>query len=140
MTKAKFILQTMDILIKIFMAFIVVFVSYFVSEKINNYAYDYFMFPLISIITIFVCGINVGRSLEKLKTEEPIGFFTKKLLSNSKKISQTDITNTEFIIRDNGRLVTNKKILKETVEGDKVHIKVFNYNDIVEEESESIDG
>ena len=78
MRKGKFLKETLDILTKIFVAFVIVFIFYFASEKINNFAFDYFIFPLVSIITIFICGINVGRSLEKLKTNEPIGFFTRR--------------------------------------------------------------
>lgn len=136
MIKGKFIRQTLDILTKIFLAFIIVFTVYYVSEKTNNFVYDYFIFPLIFILTIFMCGISVGRSLEKLKTNEAIGFFTKR---NAKemKVEKEIMEKTEFIIRDNSRVVTNKKILKEVKDGDKVHIKVFNYNDVFnEEESE----
>jgi hypothetical protein len=131
MIKGKLIRQTIDILIKIFSAFIIVFVLYFVGETINNFVFNYFIFPLISIVAIFLCGVNVGRSLEKLKTNEPIGFFSRKL--QSRNVEESDNVITEFIARDSGRLVTNKKILKEIKDGDKVHIKVLNYNDIVSE-------
>ena len=130
MRKGKFLKETMDILTKIFFAFVIVFVFYFVSEKINNFAFDYFIFPLVSIITIFICGINVGRSLEKLKVNEPIGFFTKR---GKNADSERELSGkTEFIINDNSRVVTNKKILKEVEEGNQIHIKVFNYDDLIE--------
>lgn len=131
MRKGKFLKETLDILTKIFFAFVIVFSFYFVSEKINNFAFDYFIFPLVSIITIFICGINVGRSLEKLKTNEPIGFFTKRRKNDESEMELSG--KTEFIVNDNSRVVTNKKILKEVEEGNQIHIKVFNYNDLIEE-------
>lgn len=135
MRRGKFLRQTLDIIIKVLSAFIIVFILYFISENINNYVYDYFIFPLIAITTIFVCGINVGRSLEKMKTNEAIGYFTRKY--KTVIAGEADLEKTEFIVGDNRRIVTNKKILKEVQEGDKVHIKVLNYNDIFnEEESE----
>ena len=127
MKKGRFFRQTIDVYIKILSAFIIVFVLYFISEIVNNFAYDYFIFPLISITVIFMCGVNVGRSLEKIKINESIGYFTK-----DDKKDESCAKSTEFVISDNGREVTNKKILKEIKDGDKVHIKVFNYNDIVD--------
>ena len=112
-----------DILIKILLAFLLVFGLFSFSEIINSFAYDYFVFPLISTIIIFVCGVNVGKSLERIKNNVSIGFFTKvKEVRNNEK--------TEFYINDNIQIVTNKKILKEVQDGDKVHIKTFNYNEI----------
>jgi len=124
MKKGKTIRQTLDILIKIFAAFVMVFVLYLISKSIEEFAYNYFIFPFISIIIIFICGINVGRSLEKIKKNKPIGFFTKTIEKENKE------TKTEFTIKDNYEIVTSKKILKEAEDGDKVHIKTFNYNDI----------
>lgn len=127
--------QTLDIMLKILLAFIIVFVLYFTTKLINNFAYDYFIFPLIAITIIFMCGVNVGRSLEKLKTNESIGYFTKK--SSENKDYNDFGEKTEFIINENIRIPTNKKVLKEVQEGNQVHIKVTNYNDIYnEEESE----
>jgi len=128
MRKGRFFRQTIDVYMKILSAFIIVFILYFISEMVNHFAYDYFIFPLISITVIFMCGVKVGRSLEKIKINASIGYFTK---DDNKEDSYTK--STEFIINDNGREVTNKKILKEVRDGDKVHIKVFNYNDIVDE-------
>ena len=131
MKKNGFLAQTLDILIKIFFAFIIVFSFYFVTLFVNSFAFDYFIFPLVAILTIFVCGVNVGKSLEKLKTNESIGFFTRKK-NNKNNDYSSEVT--EFIVRDNNREITNKKILKEVKEGNQVHIKVFNYNDIFDEE------
>ena len=132
MKRFRFIRQTLDILLKIISAFIIVFIMYFVSSIVNNFAYDYFIFPLISITVIFVCGINVGRSLEKMKTNESIGYFTKKGMKRQENNDLED--RTEFIVGDSIRISTNKKVLKEVKEGNKVHIKVMNYNDIYKEE------
>ena len=129
MKKGNSIRQAIDILLKIAFAFIIVFVFYFVCKIIGSFAYNYFIFPLVSITIIFICGVNVGRSLEKLKTNDPIGFFTRK----NKNVETTNelYEKTEFTIQDTYRVVENKKILKEVAEGDKIHIKVFNYNDII---------
>lgn len=132
--KGKIIRQTTDIFVKIVFAFILVFLLFILSEMINNFAYDYFVFPFLSIIIIFVCGVNVGKSLEKMKNNESIGFFTKiKAVENNEK--------TEFYINDKIQIITNKKILKEVEDGDKVHIKTFNYDEInldkKEQESEN---
>ena len=51
---------------------------YVISFLVNNFAYDYFIFPFASIIVVFICGINVGKSLEKIKNNKSIGFFTKQ--------------------------------------------------------------
>ncbi len=135
MIKLKFFRQTLDILTKIFFAFIIVFFFYFMGKIFDDFAYNYFLFPLVAILTIFICGVNVGRSLEKLKTNESIGFFTKNIKKETiEKMSATE--KTEFIIKDTSRIVTNKKILKEVQDGDKIHLKVFNYNDFENDESE----
>lgn len=135
MIKLKFFRQTLDILVKIFSAFVIVFVFYFLGKIIEDFAFDYFIFPLVAVITIFVCGVNVGRSLEKLKTNEAIGFFTKNIKEESAETFDPT-EKTEFIIKDTGRIVTNKKILKEVQDGDKIHLKVFNYDDFEQDESE----
>ena len=128
MKKRRFFRQTLDVSMKILSAFVIVFVLYFISTLVNNFAYDYFVFPLISVTVIFVCGVNVGRSLEKIKVNDAIGFFTKE-----DKKEEINNKTTEFVINDSGREVTNKKVLKEIKDGDKVHIKVFNYNDIIDD-------
>lgn len=123
MKKGKTLRQTCDIIIKILTAFMIVSVLYIISRFVNNFAYDYFVFPFLSMIIIFVCGINVGKALERIKNNISIGFFTKvKEIKNNEK--------TEFYINDKIQIVTNKKILKEVQDGDKVHIKTFNYNEI----------
>lgn len=131
MKKGKFIRQLADILMKIFSAFIIVFILYFTTKIIKDFAYTYFVFPLISIVIIFVCGINVGRSLEKVKRNEPVGCFTKKIKVNNSNLD--NIIGTEFIVKDTRRCITNKKILKEVEDGDKIHVKVTNYNEIIDE-------
>ena len=73
---------------------------------------------------MFVCGLNVGRSLEKIKHNESIGHFTRSKEDGIKN------EKTEFVIRDNIKITTNKKVLKEFKDGDKVHLKTFNYDDI----------
>lgn len=135
MIKLKFFRQTLDILVKIFSAFVIVFIFYFLGKIIEDFAFDYFVFPLVAVVTIFVCGVNVGRSLEKLKTNEAIGFFTKNIKKESTETFDPT-EKTEFIIKDTSRIVTNKKILKEVQDGDKIHLKVFNYNDFEQDESE----
>lgn len=132
MRKGNFFAQTLDILTKIFSSFILVFLLYFISEKVNYFAYNYFIFPTVIIIIIFVCGLNVGRSLEKIKRNEEIGFFTKR----KKNVKEESYEPTEFIVKDTTRIVTNKKILKEVEDGNQIHIKVMNYNDVVDEERE----
>ena len=79
-----------------------------------------------------MCGLNVGRSLEKIKRNEEIGFFTKR----KKNVKEESYEPTEFIVKDTTRIVTNKKILKEVQDGDKIHLKVFNYNDFENNERE----
>lgn len=124
MKKGRIFNQMLDIIIKILIAFIIVFVLYLISKFVNNFAYDYFAFPLISMVIMFLCGVNVGKSLEKVKNKQCIGFFTK--IKNDNHINEK----TEFYINDKIQIITNKKILKEVQEGDKVHIKTFNYNEI----------
>ena len=79
---------------------------------------------------VFICGVKVGSSLEKMRKNESIGLFTKNKNVTNKK------SDTEFFVKDNYEIVTNKKILKEEV-GDRVHIKTFNYDEIVDAEIES---
>ena len=124
MKKGKTIRQTLDIFTKIFIAFVIVFILYLLSESIELFVYDYFIFPVVSIIIIFICGIKVGVSLEKIKDNKAIGIFTKIRGTDKKE------TKTEFIIKDSYEIVTNKKILKEIEDGDKVHIKTFNYDEV----------
>ena len=123
MKKGKTFGQILDILLKIIYAFIILLFLYFVGEFIENVVYHYFILPLVSFITVFICGVNVGKSLEKIKRGESVGFFTK---------SKGEVENerTEFVINDNIRITTNKKVLKEFKDGDKVHLKAFNYDDI----------
>ena len=135
MIKWKFFRQILDILTKIFSAFVIVFLFYFVGKIFEDFAYNYFIFPLVAVLTIFICGVNVGRSLEKLKTNDAIGFFTRnKKIGTVENLSTSE--KTEFIIKDTSRIVTNKKILKEVQDGDKIHLKVFNYNDFENNERE----
>lgn len=117
MKKPRLIGQFMDVIYKIIIAFIIVFVLYFVSRFVNSFAYEYFIFPFVSIVVVFVCGINVGRSLEKIKHNESTGIFTRA------KIDNEDKQITEFIIEDTREIITNKKILKELEDGDIVHVK-----------------
>lgn len=131
MKKSYLFIQTLDILVKIILAFIILFICYLIGNFINDFAYHYFIFPLVSFVTIFVCGINVGRSLEKMKRNEPIGFFTRGLKNNEEVVGKT-----EFEIKDNVKITTNKKVLKEFKDGDSVHLKIFNYNDIEENEGD----
>lgn len=121
--KGKTIRQTMDIFTKIVIAFVLVYLLFILSEIINNFAYDYFIFPFFSILIIFICGVNVGKSLERMKRNISIGYFSK-----SKDVNDNE--KTEFYINDRIQIITNKKILKEVQDGDKVHIKTFNYNEI----------
>lgn len=124
MKKSKTFSQILDILTKIVCAFIILFVLYLIGEFLEDFAYHYFVFPLVSFVTVFVCGLNVGRSLEKIKHNESIGHFTRSKEDGIKN------EKTEFVIRDNIKITTNKKVLKEFKDGDKVHLKTFNYDDI----------
>ena len=130
MKKSHTFIQTLDILMKIIVSFIVLFVFYLIGKFVDDFSYHYFIFPLVSFIVIFACGINIGRSLEKMKNNGPIGFFTKGL--KNEELSGK----TEFVIKDNMKITTNKKVLKEFEEGDSVHLKIFNYNDIEENEGD----
>lgn len=117
MRKPRLIGQFMDVIYKIIIAFVIVFVFYFVSRFVNSFAYQYFIFPFMSVVVVFICGISVGRSLEKIKHNEPTGIFTR----DKKESENTQIT--EFIIDDTREIITNKKILKELEDGDIVHVK-----------------
>ena len=77
MRKGRTIRQTIDIMTKILTTFVLVFVMYFSTKIINNFAYDYFVFPIAAIVSVFMCGVNVGKSLEKIKDNKSIGTFTK---------------------------------------------------------------
>lgn len=122
MKKRKIFSQMLDIITKIIIAFIIVFLLYIISKLINNFAYDYFIFPFASIVIIFVCGIKVGVSLERIKDNKSIGIFTKE------KHEELPEKNTEFFVKERSEIVTSKKIIKE--DEDKVHIKSFDYDDI----------
>lgn len=125
MKNIGFVKQTADIFFKILISFIIVFLLYFSSEFVNNFAYDYFVFPLLAITVIFLCGVNVGRSLEKIKTNQNL------VVKNNSASKKTEtVGKTEFIINDTNNVSKNKKILKEVEDGDKIHIKVINYDDI----------
>ncbi len=130
MRKGKTFEQLLDIILKVFGTFLFVFILYIISKKTNSFAYDYFIFPFISIIFIFMCGVNVGKCLEKIKRNEEIGFFTK----NKKKKNQTKEIQTEFTINGKTEILPDKKILKEVKENDTIHIKVFNYDDVIGKE------
>ena len=123
MKKGKTLGQILDILLKIVYAFVILLSLYFIGEFVENVVYHYFILPLVSFITVFICGINVGKSLEKIKHNESVGFFTKSKEDNKNE-------KTEFIINDSIKITTNKKVLKEFKDGDKVHLKSFNYDDI----------
>ena len=131
MKNMQFAKQTADIFFKILVSFIMVFVLYFISELVNNFIYNFFVFPLLSITIIFVCGVNVGRSLERISMNQNlIGTHKKNSIKTKEKES---LENTEFVINDTNNISKNKKILKEFKEGDKIHIKVINYDDINDE-------
>ncbi len=128
MKNIRFVKQTAEIFLKILISFIIVFMLYFSSEFVNNFVYDYFIFPLLSITIIFICGVNVGRSLERIKINQNL------VMKHGGSIKKTEtIEKTEFIINDTNNINKSKKILKEVEEGDKIHIKVINYNDINDE-------
>lgn len=124
MRKSKSIGELLDITIKVLLPFMIVFFIYFISEKINDFAFSYFIFPFISCIIVFVCGINVGKSLEKIKNNEPIGIFTKN------KNDKSEIT--EFKINERLIVKTDKKIIKQLENGERVHIKAKNFDDLEE--------
>lgn len=124
MKKGKTLNQTIDVMVKILIAFVLVFLLYLISKFINNFSYDYFVFPLLSMIIIFVCGINVGRALERMKENKKIGFFTKD------DKSEPTGTKTEFYVKERTEIITSKKILKDLEDGEKVHIKTFNYEEL----------
>lgn len=128
MKKGKTFRQMLDIYTKIFIAFILVFIMYIIGKSINLFIYSYFIFPFLSIIIIFLCGVKVGKALEKIKDNKSIGVFTKE-----KETKKSD-NNTEFVIKDEYEIITNKKILKEIEDGEKVHVKIFNYDDIYNKE------
>lgn len=122
MKKGRFFRQMGDFFIKISVSFSIVLILYYFSKKIDNFAYDYFLFPSISITVIFLCGVNVGRSLERIKNNEKIGFLTKNdsCESESKEI-------TEFIVSEKFVMNTNKKVIEDKEET--IHKKVLNYDD-----------
>ena len=128
MRKKYFFKQLIEVFIKIIFSFLIIFGLYFVSWLTNDFSYNYFIFPLLSIIVIFVCGISIGRYLERMKH---VDYNSVQSKTNNQEIELNG--DTEFIISDTSRDSTSKKVLKEVVDGDKVHIKVFNYNDIVDE-------
>ena len=123
MKKGRIFSQMLDIIIKIMIAFVFVFVLYLISKLVNNFAYDYFIFPFLSIIIIFVCGVKVGIALERVRDNKSIGIFTKP------KQEEQNLKETEFTVKERTEIITNKKILKEDEE-DRVHVKSFNFDDI----------
>ena len=132
MKKGRTIGQFMDIFIKIICSFGLVFALYFITKFLDSFTFKYFIFPFISIIIIFICGINVGRSLEKIKHNESTGVFTKIPINNEE-------SETEFYVNDTRQIITNKKILKELEDGDIVHVKTNkNYN--IEEEKQNVES
>ena len=122
--------QTIEILKKIIISFSIVFILYLISYLVNNFAFDYFIFPFISFIVVFVCGIHVGKGLEKMKCATYSGYSEKNDEDNKND-------KTEFHVNDRVKIVTNKKIIKELENGEIVHVKTFNYNEInLEEEKD----
>ena len=128
MRKAKTLKSSIDIFVKILTAFFVVFILYLVSKGINNFVYDYFFFPFISFIIVFICGINVGKGLERMKKNQQ----NKPYQYDNFK----EETKTEFHVNERVKIITNKKILKELEDGNIVHVKTFNYNEIDMEEKD----
>jgi len=124
MKKNSTINQTVNIMIKILIAFIVVYLLYFIGEKTNNFTYDYFIFPLLAILVIFMCGIKVGRTLERMKYNQTKGTSFK----NNKDI------NTEFVVQERKAIITNKKVFNEKEFEEKVHKKVYDYDAINDKE------
>lgn len=124
MKKARLFGQFLDVIYKILFAFIIVFLLYFLGKILDSSSYDYFVFPFISVVIIFVCGVNVGKSLEKIKHHESSGVFTKSSDCNKKTEAVT-----EFYVDDTRPIITNKKILKDLEEGNKVHIKTYEINE-----------
>jgi len=122
MKKVNSLRGLIDITIKIVFSFAIVFCIYLVSKKVDNFAFSYFVFPFASYIIIFICGVNVGRSLEKIKNNESIGIFTKK--------KKNDNQVTEFKINERIIAYTDKKIIKQLENGDRVHVKAKNYDEI----------
>ena len=121
MKKGSSLGAMLDISLKIIFSFAIVFAVYLVSKEVNNFAFSYFVFPFISYIVIFICGINVGKSLEKIKNNESIGLFTRKKKNESR---------TEFKINERIIAYTDKKIIKQLENGDRVHVKAKNYDEI----------
>lgn len=121
MKKGSSLGAMLDISLKIIFSFAIVFAVYLVSKEVNNFAFSYFVFPFVSYIVIFICGINVGKSLEKIKNNESTGLFTRKKKNESR---------TEFKINERIMAYTNKKIIKQLENGDRVHVKAKNYDEI----------
>lgn len=125
MKKSKTIRQFLDIFLKIAISFIVVFVFFYLTKFINSFAYNYFIFPFVSIIVIFICGVKVGRSLEKIKNNESTGIFTL-----TKNDGQFD--NTEFTVKEIEVVNKDKKIIKQEDNEEKVHVKTFDIDEELE--------
>ncbi len=121
MKKGSSLGAMLDISLKIIFSFAIVFAVYLVSKEVNSFAFSYFVFPFVSYIVIFICGINVGKSLEKIKNNESTGLFTRKKKSENR---------TEFKINERIMAYTNKKIIKQLENGDRVHVKAKNYDGI----------
>lgn len=124
MKKGMTMRQTMDVIFKILIAFVIVFFLYFTSKLTDSFVYNYFLFPFFSIIVVFMCGVNVGKALEKMKNNKSTGFFSKSIENDKKE------TPTEFKINNRNQIITTKKIVKESDDFEKVHIKVFDYDDV----------
>ena len=135
--KRKTIRYTFDIFSKIFWSFLAVGIFYAISLFVNDFGYDYFIFPLVSFLIIFMCGVNVGKALEKMSKSTTIGHVSN--YSVRAKNNKNVVDHTVFKVNeDTDRVVTTKKILKEVKEDDKIHIKVFNYNDLVMNDNSDI--
>ena len=110
--------QTINIISKILIAFILVYLLYYIGEKTNSFTYDYFIFPILAVLIIFICGVKVGRTLESMKTKQ------------SKSINVKNNKNTEFIVPERVAIVTNKKVVSEKDFEEKVHKKIYDYDDV----------
>ena len=134
LNKGRNLKPIIEILKKILISFSIVFVLYLISYLINNFAYDYFIFPFISFIVVFMCGIHVGKGLERMSKK------SKGYSLEDNDDSQYGEDKTEFHVNDKVKIVTNKKIIKELENGEIIHVKTFNYNEINLEEEKDGDS
>lgn len=119
MKKKKIYKLLIDLMLKIIISFSLIFILYLLSKKIIvSYSYTYFIFPSLSIIIVFICGVNVGKTLERIRNNDERGFFIKNKSKNN------TIEDSEYIISDTRQIITNKKILRQLEEGEKVHVKI----------------